>query len=137
MNRRLPTPPLQIELEREELHQVAERKHAEERFVLHHHQPAFAGAAHAVLGVEHVGVGADGVVGGRGSYDFVDGAALPFGLRHGFYLIGTDDSLDQIVASRWTVSGYRLTRLIKSAACAFGLARPCSQFSSVRTLVRR
>ena len=43
----------------------------------------------------------------------------------------------QIAASRWTVSGYFLTRLIRRAACAFGLARPCSQFSRVRTLVRR
>lgn len=30
-----------------------------------------------------------------------------------------------------------MTRLISSAACAFGLARPCSQFSKVRTLVLR
>ncbi len=44
---------------------------------------------------------------------------------------------DQIAASRCTVSGYFLTRLIRRAACAFGLARPCSQFSRVRTLVRR
>jgi hypothetical protein len=39
---------------------------------------------------------------------------------------------DQISASRFTVSGYRRTRLISSGACAFGLARPCSQFSGVR-----
>ncbi len=43
----------------------------------------------------------------------------------------------QMAASRSTVSGKRFTRLISKAACAFGLARPCSQFSSVRTLVRR
>jgi hypothetical protein len=35
------------------------------------------------------------------------------------------------------VSGYRCTRRMSSAACACGFARPCSQFSSVRTFVRR
>ena len=40
-------------------------------------------------------------------------------------------------ASRSTVSGNFSTSRISSAACAFGLARPCSQFSSVRGLVRR
>lgn len=43
----------------------------------------------------------------------------------------------QTDASRSTVSGKRWTRRIKSAACAFGLARPCSQFSSVLGLVRK
>ena len=50
---------------------------------------------------------------------------------------GMTGHLDHIAASRWTVSGYFLTRLIRRAACAFGLARPCSQFSRVRTFVRR
>jgi hypothetical protein len=40
-------------------------------------------------------------------------------------------------ASLSTVSGNRFTRLISKAAWALGFARPCSQFSSVRTLVRR
>ena len=40
-------------------------------------------------------------------------------------------------ASRYPVSGYCLTRLINNAGCPFGLARPCSQFSNVRTLIRR
>lgn len=43
----------------------------------------------------------------------------------------------QMAASRSTVSGNRFTSLISNAAWAFGLARPCSQFSRVRTLVRR
>ena len=43
----------------------------------------------------------------------------------------------QTAASRSTVSGYRSTKRISRAACAFGRARPCSQFSSMRGLVRR
>jgi len=50
---------------------------------------------------------------------------------------GSSHQTNQIAARRCTVSGYCLTRLISSAACALGLARPCSQFSSVRTFVRR
>lgn len=40
-------------------------------------------------------------------------------------------------ASRSIVSGNFSTRRMSKAACAFGLARPCSQFSKVRGLVRR
>ena len=43
----------------------------------------------------------------------------------------------QTVASRSTVSGYFSTSLINTAAWAFGLARPCSQFSRARGLVCR
>ena len=43
----------------------------------------------------------------------------------------------QIRASRPTVSGKRSTSRISKAAWALGRARPCSQFSSVRRLVRR
>ncbi len=43
----------------------------------------------------------------------------------------------QTAASLCTVSGYFCTSRMSSAACALGLARPCSQFSSVRTFVRR
>lgn len=42
-----------------------------------------------------------------------------------------------MAANRSTVSGKRFTRLISKAACALGFARPFSQFSSVRTFVRR
>jgi hypothetical protein len=40
-------------------------------------------------------------------------------------------------AKRSTVSGNFSTSRISNAACAFGFERPCSQFSSVRGLVRR
>lgn len=43
----------------------------------------------------------------------------------------------QTVASRCTMSGNCATMRISNEACALGLARPCSQFSSVRGLVRR
>src|ERR1700719_3565583 len=43
----------------------------------------------------------------------------------------------QIFANLSTVSGYLSTIRINRAACALGRARPCSQFSRVRTLVRR
>jgi len=45
--------------------------------------------------------------------------------------------LQRIAASLSNVSGKRFTRLMSNAACALGFARPCSQFSSVRTFVRR
>lgn len=43
----------------------------------------------------------------------------------------------QTAASRCTVSGNFSTNRISTAAWALGLARPCSQFSRVRGLVRR
>lgn len=43
----------------------------------------------------------------------------------------------QIYANRRTVSGNRCASRMSNAACALGFARPCSQFSSVRTFVRR
>lgn len=49
----------------------------------------------------------------------------------------TVSSQSYTAANRLTVSGYLSTKWINSAACALGLARPCSQFSSVRGLVRR
>lgn len=59
-------------------------------------------------------------------------------LRHGNLLCRRSDATDnQICARRSTVSGKRCTSRISSAACALGVARPCSQFSKVRTFVRR
>jgi hypothetical protein len=43
----------------------------------------------------------------------------------------------QTFARRSTMSGNLFTKVISRAACAFGRARPCSQFSSVRGFVRR
>src|SRR5260370_39850328 len=39
-------------------------------------------------------------------------------------------------SSRSSVSGYFRTSTTSAAACGFGLARPCSHFSSVLTLIR-
>ena len=39
-------------------------------------------------------------------------------------------------SNRASVSGYRRTRSTRAAACGFGLARPCSHFSSVLSLMR-
>lgn len=44
---------------------------------------------------------------------------------------------DYTFANRSTVSGNFSTSRINNAAWAFGFARPCSQFSTVRGLVRR
>jgi len=81
--------------------------------------PRWLGCPVCIGSVVNGAIGAIGAIGVR------------FQLRYPLWL------MDQTASSRFIVSGNCATIRIRSTACALGLARPCSQFSSVRGLVRR